>query len=927
MALIGSLACEPLEYNEQQGSGGEVVVRVRALTGTKSSSGYSETAVTSLNVYAYRGDQLAAEAYSESSELQLELNAGVEYTFYALANCGEVHAPAAKSDLSVISIEPSQMAMCLREGVSHAFSAGSGSLEISLTRLFARCRLTFDNALENCDYRITSVRVLQQAVSISPFAVSKAVGTTVDGDSAGPSDIAALNSGGCAVFYVPENCQGTLLPDNDDPWEKTPENLPESVRRLCTYLHIEGEWTTGGASADLSLNLMLGSDSCKDFSVIRNTSIDINLTLSDSGVLKSSWKVEMDNFEDGRVLAFGNSEHTVLQGPGWTLIPLTVSPADMAFSASFDGDETPILEAKVEGGKVYVKSIYDGDAKPHATLRVTSWDGRHTSTTDLTLSYISEPLKDYTYRLPKYCGEYGYFHFPNATADSPVVLTLNTRTLTISPGKVPDLEYEYYLDQSTGFEYHVLHNQRKLFVRPVRSGAHEYLYFKQYKSSVGIITHTAAYPGLSVSEGVVCESGDTHYDSGRGLYYDDLLTVCLCDKDGNKLMPSVFETPVELLEFKDLSSSVLINHYRDFLDFFGTPAVSGSTGLGIQTVTLTDEGSADLLSAGDIARVYVYGLSHFTTVPAAFTLSVDMSLQSGDGLSASSQITGLSAFPDQRYLGEYYNYQVAPGAMRSSTLQVDFTSSGQFEPPRSSNVTWSVRHIDGEMYDNTVQAFEDGAADSYSMAASMNGAEITFADFSPTVFPACGMIGLKGTVRNPHSGEEISGYYSMSLILYVSTGCEITHTFGDRLQVTFVPFYEFVDSGCLSNWEQHFPRIRVRSEYNGSSYKLLPDSALGINYMQIRGYSGAEDLEGACTWLSNNLSVVKYEFAAGGGDYTELLLDRSSSLSIDGFEADGSKGYYRLVRQYDVGNIDNGAKYSGLENYIIEAAYESIEDY
>ncbi len=43
--------------------------------------------------------------------------------------------------------------------------------------------------------------------------------------------------------------------------------------------------------------------------------------------------------------------------------------------------------------------------------------------------------------------------------------------------------------------------------------------------------------------------------------------------------------------------------------------------------------------------------------------------------------------------------------------------------------------------------------------------------------------------------------------------------------------------------------------------------------------------------------------------------------------ADGRKGYYHLVRQYDLNNIAAVAYKKGLDNYLIEAAYGSISIY
>ena len=929
LAVFAAIGCEPLEQQAPfEDAIGEDLVTVRMKAGghTKSSLGFQETAISSLNVYAYRSGQLAAESFGADDEVSLELIRNVSYTIYALANSGEVHAPLRESDLATISLPPSQMLMCLSSGM--AITAGaSSSMEIPLTRLFARYNLILDKNLENCDYQITSVKVKQQASAVKPFASASVAVSTEDGDYASTADLAALNAGGTAVFYVPENCQGVLLPGNDDPWAKIPANLPAAKRGLCTFLHIEGNWTTSGATADLSLNLMLGADNCTDFNVVRNSSVTITLSLSDSGTLRSSWKSDMDNFDDERVLSFPSSSQTVMQEAGWTKIPLTVSPPDMAYSASFQEVGSPVMEAKVENGEVWVRGLYDGIQRPCRTLTVSSWDGLHTSSTDITLDFHYGPLTALSYSLPQYSGEYGYFDLYSASASNPVVVEAADWTTTIGPARS---EYmEYHLDSHNGLEYYVRHDLHKMFVRPLREGAQVYIQFTQYKSRVGVMMPPAENPQLVVTDGVVTESGRLNHFYGNSYYYDSTVYVYLTDAQGNDLEVTRFKIPTQLLAYKNKTETER-DYYSEFLAFYGLPDIQSSSRYG-RDVHLWTEDYDEFQYNPELAVIYCYGTDAYGDSAPAFPLTVSLNLSSGDTLTSTGTVTGIAAFPAQRYLGSCYNYQLAPGSMRSLTSQIDFTSGGNYRAPCFDGVSWTLNHADGSDYDIPAMAVDGGTSDLYSAGASLSGNTLTFSQIDDTTYPACGMIGLTGTVTNPHTGRTFTGYYTLGLVLYVPFGCHLDPSFGNKMTVSYAPFTELTVPDNIGIWSSGFPAgIRAKTEYGaGLDYPLWRSGIDLTNAVTINHISPDATLEEITAALSQNMAAVRFSFKVGSQTFQELLLDHSSNVffSDDSWSTDGSKGYYHLVRQYDLGTFNHGTKYNGLENYILEAAYESLDLY
>ena len=927
LTVLSALACEPLEEcpDPEALQEEKVCVSIRASHKTKSSLQLSETSVSNINVYAYRNGQLEEESYAEDNEVELMLVKNAAYTIYALANCGELHGPLQESDLGAISLTPSDMVMCLRDGCQIIAVASQTPLELPLTRLFARYILQLDNNLEQCDYQITSVQVRQQAAAVRPFAAASAAASTTDGDFATAADLAALNGGQEAVFYIPENCQGVLLPDNSDPWAKIPSNISADKRALCTYLHIEGEWTTGGASADLSLNLMLGADNCTDFNVTRNSSVTITLSLSDSGTCRSSWKVEMDNLDDERLLSFQNQQQVIMQENGWTQIPLTVSPADLAYTLTLTGPEEPVMEAKMENGRVYVRGIYTGDLRPTSTLTVTSWDGRVSASILLTLSYQMGGFYDYTYLRPDHPGQYGYLQLTNASESDPVYVETGQWTTTIAGDKSEAENIEYHYDARNHVEYYIAHNQKIIYIRMLQVGGETtYVQMTQHHTRTKLLMSGVVNPGLAIDDALVSEAGNR--ECRQSLYYDSTAPVYLLGKNGARLDLESFKIPIPLLAYKDKTPSQA-DRVSDFLNLYGAPVVSGGgVNYGYVNETVAGQDCEDVARSGNLAKVYLYGLSDFGSSNPTFPISASLTMASGAVLSASATVTGKPAFPSQRYLGSYYNYQIAPGVLGSLSTALDFTSGGEFLEPTFNGVTWSIVHTDINACDNPPAAYSAGSADKYSAAASVSGPSLSFSAMGSTVFPACGPLALRGTVTNPHSGRSYTGYYTLSLVLYVAVGCSVSFS-NSKMYVNFKPFCEYsLQDDNHSKWADCFPSgIQINSECASISFGLWLTGGAGRLMLSFSGVPAPDSTQGLIGTCSPDLSRFRFSFAVDGSDYSSLHLDQFTSepSSFTGWDPDGSHGYYHIVRQYDIGNISAG-KYNGLENYILEAAYDTF---
>lgn len=937
--VLGLLGCEPVELTP---SVPQSRLRVEALIqATKSSRDFSEEDISNLNVYAYRDGILDAESYSEGSKAVLELFPGVEYTLYALANTAQVHAPAKEADLDTLSLSPNAMAMVCRRGVSRTFSGTAASVGMELSRLYSKYILRLDRETKLCSYQVTGVRILSEADCVQPFSKASRARSCSDGDYASEEDVAALNAGEEVTFYVLENCQGKLLEGNTDPCLKTPDSLPEEYRGLCTSLCIEGKWTTSGATADMDINLMLGQDNCSDFSVVRNTAVSITLSVFDSGTIESSWRVALDEFEDERVLSFDSESVTVMQEDGWTEIPLTVYPSDMSFECSLL--EGKNLQTRVENGKVYAKGLYEGDLRPVDTLVVESWDKRQRDTVALVLDYTYQSFDEVQATLPQYFAQYGTVSVPRGSEEKPVKFACASGWEAVfSPsGKTG---WERYFDEDEGVEYYALYDDNMVVIRPLKGSVNTSFTVTRFKSRASY-SLSSSYPALCLDDALISESGKLHYDTRSRFSYDSSARVYLAGSNAQQLSLDDFAAPTQLLGCGALSSQ---EPYAPFASAYGVPLISSSASSvsGSKTKDYSTDGYDFFRSNDCLALTYLYGTGDYAQGGEYYTLSASVQLSTGEKLFAESSLKAIEAFPDQRYLGSVYNYCIAPGELRSETAKLDFTSNGAYDSP-SEQTLWSVRHSNSS-YTNPLAAYSAGSADAYSKGVLVSGTRISFAYNSASIYPSSGCMALQGSITNPHTGQSFTGYYTVDLILYVSVGCSVDFPSeeGGNLTVRYVPFYEGSNEDNASMWRKMFPLADVvKSAYDSQQYKIVMGSGIDIldgSHFSVSGFNPAASLSQAVSQLKgrekelfafslqapSQISFLEKRGIKGpvADSGSELLLDRSSmSLLVGPAYQNGSSGYYRLVRQYSSPCFDYGDKYNGLENYIIEAAYEDID--
>ena len=272
---------------------------------TKSSISPDEDAILDINIYAYRDGKLVDHVFKASpTRVSLDLNQDCTYNFYAISNMGKIDLPTDESEISskvnlwIATIDDLDECIPMAwKTMGVSVTSSPKAVNVRLERLAARIGFSLDASLVN-GISMTSVRLCQSASVVRPFESGGSRITceeeSLDGDYATEGDLRNLNEGKTIHFYTLENRQDNLLPQNKDPWQKTPDALGNKAG-LCTYIEAVGEFEEGFLyKGTVTYRFYLGKDNTSDFSVIRNTDMAVTLTLTGEGLTEISWKVEPD---------------------------------------------------------------------------------------------------------------------------------------------------------------------------------------------------------------------------------------------------------------------------------------------------------------------------------------------------------------------------------------------------------------------------------------------------------------------------------------------------------------------------------------------------------------------------------------------------------------------------------------------------------
>ena len=309
LCLHLALACTDGLEGKSEASAEECVVRFEFgyVAGSRGYICPDESALNDFNIYVYSRGALVNSVYVAGgrAETSMTLNSGVSYNIYVLANVGEVEPYGMEDDLLhryVLSLsdmtDVEEFLPLSGSACGVVVSGQEQKLPIMLRRLSSKILFSLDKSalggLEVC-----SVRLCQSAACVRPFMTGgsavMSADEVFDGDYCVEAELAALNEGGQVQLYAMENCQGILLPGNDDPWSKVPAAM-DDMAELCTFLEVSCRFDEIGIyDGEVIYRLYLGEDNCTDFNLKGNSVLKVNLSLTVDGLKHDvTWRVEPD---------------------------------------------------------------------------------------------------------------------------------------------------------------------------------------------------------------------------------------------------------------------------------------------------------------------------------------------------------------------------------------------------------------------------------------------------------------------------------------------------------------------------------------------------------------------------------------------------------------------------------------------------------
>lgn len=304
---------------------------------TRSSVSSGEDNINDINIFAYCDGLLEGAVYAQATDRAgMKLTSGKKYTFYVLANTGQITAPEKEDGMTGCVYGIEGMADFSSKGFPMAsvktadIDGTSKEVDILLDRLIAKVDLKIDTG-SLPGFKVTSAQLVNSPKNIMPFSAGSGATSTIAGDRATADDIANLNAGKTATFYMLENCQGILLPGNKDQWAKIPENIPDEKEKLCTYMEVSAELDgSSGVQGPVTYRFYLGQDETTDFNIFRNTENRITLITTEDGLDKVSWRIDNSRLSPVSipVIAVGASGKIFYTGSDGTLTQVTLGDSD-----------------------------------------------------------------------------------------------------------------------------------------------------------------------------------------------------------------------------------------------------------------------------------------------------------------------------------------------------------------------------------------------------------------------------------------------------------------------------------------------------------------------------------------------------------------------------------------------------------------------
>ena len=424
-----------------------------------------EDAIGSIAVFFYQDGQLVPElclegdadgAASFSAEFRLKI--GMMLDVVALANVPFPQPPSTLDEALALQYTcngPGDWAGGLPMAGHQRFKVRYSEPEVTvgLERLVAKLCLAVDTSrLEHGSIEFTSVAVRQMNARCSYFDESAAsAGGVTDGDCATELEIGRLNAAGNTVyipFYMLENMQGDLLPDNSEPDLKTPESVlaKDGDPGLCTYVEVTGNYRDRSGhlvGQPLYARFFPGSDACRNFDIERNNVYLVTMCVTDNGCLRADWKLD-GNIQDSRTLNFLSSGVNLDQGDGTFLrLNTNLSYAQGDYSYKVTGASSEFNVFFQEGG-VSVNAKDNARVGAVLTVSATTWDGGLATSCKVTATRSWASLFEVTCSGDLYVAQRGWVTVKSKTGAD---LTGRTSLNPVGPGlKTHGAGEDWYYD-------------------------------------------------------------------------------------------------------------------------------------------------------------------------------------------------------------------------------------------------------------------------------------------------------------------------------------------------------------------------------------------------------------------------------------------------------------------------------------------------
>ncbi|MBR1573372.1 MAG: DUF4906 domain-containing protein [Bacteroidales bacterium] len=186
-----------------------------------------------------------------------------------------------------------------------------GIVTIPLECLWSKVSLRLDpSCISAMDIALSGVTAGPGCQVFRPFdpAGSRAGSVSDMGSILSPETLTDNQRNGLEpiVLYFPENRLGRLLPDNRDPYAKTPEVVEAASSGkggLLNCLTLSCDISSAyGVHGDGVYRICLGEDNIRDFSLIRNTCYNLTVHPTEDGLYLDVWKSDF-TLEDTRSLS------------------------------------------------------------------------------------------------------------------------------------------------------------------------------------------------------------------------------------------------------------------------------------------------------------------------------------------------------------------------------------------------------------------------------------------------------------------------------------------------------------------------------------------------------------------------------------------------------------------------------------------------